>query len=349
MKLIKKITLALFLVAFSFGVYACKKDESNYSLNLKANKEMAFPGETVQFNTEIVGDQVSVAIQYEIQSGANYATIDANGLLTIKNDAQANAEIIVVAKAEAKVSNSVKVKVARKLESITLSAETTKVVPGNNVVLNTSLQPANADGVNVRYEVIQGQEACSMVNNLLVVNHSAAIGTVIKVKAVSGSVESNVLELEVISGKSDKLFVSLSNSTLVVDKFAGSTSLLEATIFDSELNVVEDKKVIFEVISGSEFLAVSFENNLCSLEALGHGEAVVRATIEGTNYSQTAKVTVIVPPTALELHDVFADRVGYEYNFSKVDALPFPIQIIGENACEDMASNGNEKAEKEIY
>ena len=175
-----------------------------------------------------------------------------------------------------------------------------------------------------------------MVNNLLVVDQNAALDTVIKVKAVSGSVESNVLEFKVISGKSEKLFINLSNNELTVDKFGGSQVLLKASVYDVELNLIEDKKVIFEVIQGSEYLEVSYENNICSFNALGHGAAIVRATIEGTSYSQEAIVNVIVPPTALQLHDVFADRIGYEYNFSKVDALKFPVEILGENACEDL-------------
>ena len=337
MRMIKKITLALILFAFSFGIYACQEKSKNYSLNLSADKESAFPGEVVQFSTELVGDQIDVEIIYEIKSGAEYATINNEGLLTIKEDAPAGKEISVVSKTEDKISNSVKVKTLKKLESIVLSAESKDIVVGNSIVLNTTLQPSDAYVESVRYEVIEGQEACSMVNNLLVVSQHAAVDTIIKVKAVAGTVESNVLEFKVISGKSQGLFLSLSNSVLTVDKFAGSAVLLEAKILDSDVNIVTDKKVIFEVIEGSEYLEISYDNNICSFNALGHGTAVVRATIEGTKYTQTAQINVIVPPSALELHDVFEDRVGYEYNFSNKDALAFPIEIIGEKACEEVS------------
>ena len=39
MRMIKKITLALILFAFSFGIYACQEKSKNYSLNLSADKE----------------------------------------------------------------------------------------------------------------------------------------------------------------------------------------------------------------------------------------------------------------------------------------------------------------------
>ena len=333
--MIKKICLALILFAFSFGIYACSQPV-NYSLNLKADKEEACAGETVQFTTEFIGDQVDVKVNYEIKDGEAYAEIDKDGLLTIKESATSGAEIKVVSKTSDKTSNVVTVKVVTKLESIVLSAENSEIVVGNSIVIKTQLNPADAKVEEVRYVVMEGQDACSMVDNLLVVNQNAAVDTIIKVKAVSGTVESNVLEFKVISGKSEKLFVNLSNNELTVDKFGGSQVVLKASIYDAELNVVTDKKVIFEVIDGSEYLEVSYDNNVCSFNALGHGEAVVRATIEGTSYSQEATIKVIVPPTALQLHDVFADRIGYEYNFSKVDALKFPVEILGENSCEDL-------------
>ena len=68
--MIKKISLALILLAFSFGIYACSQPV-NYSLNLEADKEEAYPGETVQFTTEFIGDQVDVKVNYEIKEGSD--------------------------------------------------------------------------------------------------------------------------------------------------------------------------------------------------------------------------------------------------------------------------------------
>ena len=338
MKFVKKICLALILCVFSFGIFACGQPAtSNYSLNLKADKEIACPGEAVQFTTEFIGDQLDLKVTYVLKEGKDFATISEQGLLTIKEDAPSGEEVVVVSKTSEKTSNSVKVKIATKLESIGLTAESNQVVVGNSIVLNATLNPNDALAEPIKFEVLEGKDACSMVNNLLVVNQNAEVGTVIKVKAVSGAVESNVLELTVISGMSDRLLLSLSSSSLTIDKFAGNATLLYASILDAEYNEVTDKKVVFEVIEGNENLAVSYENNACSFTALGHGKAVVRATIEGTTYSKTAVIDVIVPPTALQLHEVFADRLGFEYNFSKVDALKFPVEILGENVCEEIS------------
>ena len=191
--MIKKICLALILFAFSFGIYACSQPV-NYSLNLKADKEEACAGETVQFTTEFIGDQVDVKVSYEIKEGEAYSEISKDGLLTIKADAESGSLIKVVSKTSDKTSNVVTIKVVKKLESIVLSAESNEIVVGNSIVLETVLNPADAKAEEVKYVVVEGQEACSMVNNLLVVNKKAAIDTIIKVKAVSGSVESNVLD-----------------------------------------------------------------------------------------------------------------------------------------------------------
>lgn len=335
MKIIKKITLALFLAVFSFGIYACTQPARNYSLNLKADKEIACPGEEVQFTTELIGDQVEVEISYEIKKGSEYASINADGKLVINEDAVADETIEVISKSYEKTSNTVSVKIAKRLESIVASADAEEIIPGESAILSASMQPEDAYAEDVKWVVIEGSEACSIVSNLLVVSKNAEVGTVIKVKAVSGNVESNVLEFEVISGKSDRLFISLSNSSLTVDKYANSATLLQATVFDVDFNIIEDKAVKFEVIEGEEFLSVNYENNICSFVALGHGTAKVQATIEGTSYSQVAQINVVVPPTALKLPEVFADRMGYQYNFSKVDALKFEVETLGENVCED--------------
>ena len=119
--MIKKISLALILLAFSFGIYACSQP-ANYSLNLKAEKEEAYAGETVQFTTEFIGDQVDVKVNYELKEGNEYAEIDGNGLLTIKEEAPAGIEVKVVSKTSEKTSNVVSILVVKKLESITINA-----------------------------------------------------------------------------------------------------------------------------------------------------------------------------------------------------------------------------------
>ena len=205
--MIKKISFVLILFVLTLGIYACSQP-ANYSLNLKANKEEVYAGETVQFTTEFIGDQVDVAVSYEVTEGNQYAEINNEGLLTVESDAAAGSEIKVISKTEEKNSNVVTVKIVKKLESITLSAENSDIVVGNSIVIKTTLNPNDAKVEEVKYVVVEGQDACSMVNNLLVVSQNAAVDTIIKVKAVSGSVESNVLEFKVISGKSERLFIS---------------------------------------------------------------------------------------------------------------------------------------------
>lgn len=332
----KKFLTILSLLVLSLIITSCVGPSApNYSLSLKADKKEACAGEMVKFETEIVGDQVEIEIVYEITEGKDIATITSEGILTINDDAQANSVIKVVSKAGNVSSNEVSVNVAVKLENIVATASKTEIIVGQSAELFAQLVPADAKAEKVEWIVTEGSDVCSVVANLLVVKENAEPNTVIKVKAVSGNIASNELEFKVISGKSEKLLLSLSNSKLTVDKFSSTPVILEATIYDSEYNEVTNQIVDYEVIEGEEFLEVISENNVCSFEAIGHGTAVVKATIRGTSYSATAEVDVIVPPTALKLHEVFTQRLGYNYNFSNKDALKFPVEVLGENVCQD--------------
>lgn len=335
MKTIQKFMFIFSLAFLSLIISSCVISKVNYSLNLTADKNEACAGEIVKFKTELIGDQVKVDINYEITEGSSYATITQEGVLTINDDATPGSVIKVKSRAQEVVSNEVTITVGTKLLEIVASTNKTEIIVGQNAELVAQLVPANAKVEKVEWVITEGSEACSIASNLLVVKENAAVDTVIKVKAVSGNVESNELEFKVISGKSEKLLLSLSNSSLTVDKFSSSPVILEATIYDAEYNEVADQIVDYEVIEGAEFLAVNYENNVCSFEALGHGTAIVKATIRGTSYSKTATVKVLVPPTAIKLHEVFTQRLGYVYNFSNKDTLKFPVEILGENVCQD--------------
>ena len=139
--MMKKISLVLFLIAFSFGVFACKQPEPSYFLSLKADKTAACPGEVVKFTTDILGDQVETEIQYEIKSGAEYATITADGQLTIKEDAVIGQEVAVISKDAAKVSNTVSIKIEKPVYSfyLNLKADRTMACAGESIQFTTEI------------------------------------------------------------------------------------------------------------------------------------------------------------------------------------------------------------------
>jgi len=63
--------------------------------------------------------------------------------------------------------------------------------------------------------------------------------------------------------------------------------------------------------------------------------------IVGTDIVETADVKVIVPPDAVKLPEVFAERTQLldGYAFSLVDSLPFVPSVLGNGACTDLLTH----------
>ncbi len=335
MKIFKKTKLLVLLLAFVCALTACNTPNANYALNLTADKTVACPGEVVNFTTEVIGDKIRLDIVYDIIEGSEYATITEDGVLTVNSNAIANEVIQVISKTTEKPSNVVSITIGTSLTAIEASANKSEIIQGQSAELSAVLLPETANTGKVEWVIVEGSEACTITSNLLVVKETAEKGAKIKVKAVCDGIESNVLEFTVLSAKSEKLFLSVANS-LVIDKNSNTSPILQATIYDAEYNIVTDQILDYEVISGAEYLEVTSEDNVCSFKALGHGTATVKTTIRGTNYTATTTIDVIVPPTALSIPDVFAQRVNYQYNFSKVDSLPFVVTALGDNVCQDI-------------
>ncbi len=317
----------------SFTVLSSKSDK--VYLTLSSNKRIVAPGETAQFSTAIDTELEDVTVTYEIKEGSSIASIDEDGLLTVSSEAKNGDVISVVSKYQEVVSNEVELTVKINPTSISISASKTEIEQGEQIFITYSILPAGASKDGLEYSVTEGEELCSISDlGVLSVEEEAPIGSIIKVKAIIGSVESNELSFTV---KTNLLF-NLSDDDVELDVNGGSFPVLEAEIYDIHFNEVTDKVVEYQVIEGAEYLSIAQENNVCSFTALGHGTAVVEATIQGTPLKATATVKVIVPPDSIKIPDVFTSgkRVAYAYNFSKVDDLPFAVSAVGEKACQDL-------------
>ncbi len=289
-----------------------------------------------------------VEIDWTFVEGQDYCTI-ANNVITISDTAPIGSIIKLKAVSGTIESNVITITVGTPIEEITITQiGSLEVVKGSTVGLSASVTPANASTSAVQWEISEGEDYAQIIDKTLVVNQDAPTGATIKVKAVSGSIESNELTFTVLATQEEinasKLMLSLSDDELTLDKFGTSSPTLEVEIFNFNFEQITDRNVTFEILSGSEFVGIEADGYNCSFTALGHGKATIKVGIEGTEIEETAEINVIVPPTAINLPEVFKERNKLSYSFSKKDPrnsspaeLSFVASALGDNVCQDVS------------
>lgn len=315
-----------------------KVPENNISISV--DKTIAERGDIVTVSITLTEDGQSISADdavIEIINGVDAVT-HTGTKLTIKDDVASGTEIELVAKYKELTSNTVKVTVSVPLVGITLSAPKSFIPAGTFITLQKVLTPADAVA-DIEWVVSQGADVCTVSGDILAVNENAPEGSVIKIAAKSGDVVSNELTFTV--GEEVKSFLLLlSENSLTIDRNGATDTLLDVEILDGHLQHVTDRTVAFEIISGAQYLSLNQSGNTCYFTALGHGDAVVRVSLPGTNISTTASIKVIVPPNEIRLPEVFIERLGHDYNFSMInpstnraDRLDFSASAIGTNIC----------------
>lgn len=319
------------------------------SLVLSADKNLVYPNGTVQFTTTVTPDG-EYNVEYVIVSGSDLATIDENGLLTINETATNGGEVIVKSTVDGYTSNLVAIQVGINVTEVNISAQKESLLAGTSLVLASEVLPSNATNQTISWVIVEGSDLATIVGNVFMVNEGVKSGSVIKVKATADGVDSNVLTFTVEKTQEElnkeNLYINLNSEEINVDKNGTSTPVLSANLFDGNLEEVTDKNVLFEVIEGSEFISLNQDGLNCTFNVLGHGTAIVRVTIEGTEVSEQATINAILPPTAIAIPEVFAERMGYNYNFGMRDSLPFKVTLLGTNVCDEYVvtfkdANGN--------
>ena len=348
MKNVKRLTAICLVLIMLFALAACG-DTATSELVLTADKTTAQRGDVVTLTATVKkGESESAASDaaFEITEGATYATISENKL-TIGASAKNGAVVKVKAVSGELTSNEVSVTVSVPLVSISASSSAEgEIARGSSVILEKTLNPTDC-GADVKWVFVEGASSAAVSGDVLVVNQNATAGTVIKVKAVSGSIESNVLTFTVAATQEEinasRYIISFDEDKIVFDKNGLFTPALNVSVYNYNLEEVSDLAVNFEITQGEEFLAIAANGYACTLSAVGHGTATVKATIEGTAVFATATVQVIVPPSAINLPEMFRERPGYTYSFSMKNpktgeayTLPFEPAAVGEGACQDI-------------
>lgn len=316
-------------------------DPAIFSLGLSADKTQAVIGETVTLTATVNGETVEVT--YTIIEGEGIASINGN-VLTILEDALDGDVIRVKTTYQGVDSNVITVTIvpSTHIDSIhaAVNSDSQNVMKGSTVSLISTVNPDGIAASFVQWKITQGADIATISGNSLTISESAETGAVIKVVAYFGEVESNELEITVAATKEEinkgKYFLTVANNELTVDKNGATAPMIKVNIRNYNFEVVTDLELDYTVIAGDESLIQLIPNgNFCTIKAVGHGTVTVMVSIPNTNVSETITITSIVPPTAVTLPEVFAER-PMVYQFSYRDNLPFAVGIRGENVCTDL-------------
>ena len=229
----------------------CEVKPVIYSLVIKASKTDVTRGDTVTFTASLKSaegeEPITDEVEFSIISGAESASLSGN-VLTISNNAKHGDVIKVKAHEGATDSNVVEIVVNVPASDIEISAGgATNLFAGSSVVLSHVITPEGASN-EVSYVITEGADSATISGNVLVVNANATTGTIIKVKATSGSVESDELVFTV-----GYPIESLTVATNVTNIVSGGMAQLGVTINPSNA-INEDYTWTF--VEGSEYATV---------------------------------------------------------------------------------------------
>lgn len=326
----KKILFLASLLMVVFGLAGCfEVVPKNFTLQISASATEAKAGDTVTLSYTLNPTAADKVVVWEIVKGEEYASIE-NQVLTIAEDAEPNAEIVVKAKLSDLtnvISNTVTIKVVKPVVSLSVSASSNLVEVGGAVDLSVEVTPADATNIDVQWVIVEGSNFAFINNNRLVVLANTTPGSLVKVKAVNGTIESDVLLFTVYDPKQDELRLVMPFDQVKADINDEQKSIL-AKVYDGHLNPVTDREIEFIVIEGEDFLDLNVNGYQCDLIPKGHGVAKLRTQIKGTAIFHDMTVNVVVPPIALRLPGVFEERPNYVYSVGKSFQMPFTVTTI---------------------
>ena len=327
-------------------VSGCDKIVAITAITLTADASEVTPGGHAEITAAVTPTNASKSnLIYEITEGAalvSFTKGESGGVLIVKNTATSGSQIKLKAKSKSGgvTSNELTFSVvaAIQLQSIVLNATKTNVLPGDVVTLSVTPTPSNAP-VSAIYEITQGGDYAELDGNQLTINDSADEGSVIKVKAISGTIESQVVTITVTD--EDAGLSILTDNTKTVDSKAGIQTAIIATVLDG-LTPVVGKQIQWSVIDGDENISIDNTGYSCYITVTGHGSATIEARLTNGRTAETV-VTAIMPPDDLDVKEVFTDRIGqlngrdYAVGKGEDNKLPFAVDIIGSSkVCKDV-------------
>ena len=301
MKIFKKLSVMLCFVLAVFALTACGGAEKE--LVLSASKLEALRGEQITlsaFFKQGKDKEAAENAEFDIVDGDEFASLEGN-ILTVANNAEDDAIIKVVATADDMQSNEIEIVVDVPLETITISANnTTNLMPGNSIILRKAFSPTGAEVGNVEWVITEGEDFCAISGDVLVVNSDVLIGSVIKVKAVCGEIESNVLSFTV-GIPVTKVEIQAIGSAQVLQ---GGTIGLSSTITPSNAT---DKTVVWMITDGEEY-AHMVDNTLVVNSDAPTGAIIKVKAVCSYVESNEVTFTVGVPVESIEIKTIGSNQ-----------------------------------------
>ena len=258
-------------------------------ITISGNAEVTV-GNTAQLVAAVIPDNATVsAVTWSIEMGSEFATIDANGLLTaikagtVTVKASANDDSGISTTYTVTVKEPVPTEI--KVSGITISGGTS-VTAGKTLQLSVAVKPDNATNKAVTWSIESGSDCASIDANGLLTAKKAGTVTV-KVSAKDGSDVSATYTVTVKEPAPTEIKVSgitISGGTSVT---AGKTLQLSVAVKPDNAT---NKAVTWSISSGSSYASID-QNGLLTAKKAGSVTVKVSAK-DGSGKSATLKITV---------------------------------------------------------
>ena len=249
------------------------------NVEISSSKEELYPGETATLTVTVTPEEATdKSVAWEIDSGSEYATLSADGVLTAK----AAGEVVV--KATTKDGSDISAFYTITVKSVPASSITIsgdkEVTAGGKITLTATVKPEDADQ-NVTWTVESGERFASISADG-VLTAVAPGEVVVKATAKDGSGVSATYTVTVKPVMVTS--ITISGNTTVEE---GKTVTLSAAVKPDNAT---NKDVTWSIESGSQYASISASGVLTAKAA---GKVTVKATAkDGSGVSATYTVTV---------------------------------------------------------
>ena len=283
-----------------------EEERVEYTLTLTADKSVAARGETVTLSAALKAegaeDIPSEDTDFILISGSEYASVAGNALV-ISETAPDGATVTVQAKEGASYSNTVSIKISVPLNAIVISAATDKPTAGQTVVLSKVVDPSDATQ-KITWTITEGAEIATVAGDAITVSDTAAIGSVIKIKAVSGDVVSNELTLTVRSSVEEIPAESVAITAPTLNPLVGESVVLSGQIRPDN----STDSIRYAITDGEDFASLSANVLIISKTATA-GVVIKVQAFAGDAKSNELVFTVRDNTVAAESIEIFANNL----------------------------------------
>ena len=308
-----------------------------YTLTLSADKITVLRGDTVTLSSLLVADGAddlpTEDATYTIVSGSEYATIEGD-TLTILPTAPNGAKITVQAAEGASYSNTVTLTVNVPAESVTISAKNNVKTPiaGQMIVLESVVTPVGAPNA-IEWQITEGKDFAKIEDSVLTVSEEAPVDTVIKVKALCGTLESNELTFTVRSATDNVDIESITISAPVSNVLPGATVVISGAYEPSNAT----NSYTLKIDSGADFATLN--GNVLMINADAPAGTVIKVkAVADTVTSNVLSFTVLetefditeITVNASTLTPIVGKSVVFEATFKPENATEGITWVITE-------------------